>query len=92
MKIRNLVGGVGGTGRAGEEGGEEDGAILIPMAVQRIPLIARRCIVFTIIIVYQNSVFCKTLIISGMRKLSLAKTAREISFNYLHIKLLQITA
>lgn len=67
-------------------------AILVPMAVQRMPLIARRCIVFTFIIVYQNSVFCKTLIISGMRKVSLAKTARKISFNYLNIKLLQITA
>ena len=28
MKIRKLVGGVGGTGRAGEEGGEEDGGDL----------------------------------------------------------------
>lgn len=28
VKIRNLVGGVGGTGRAGEEGGEEDGGDL----------------------------------------------------------------
>ena len=72
--------------------GRKMAAILIPIAVQRMPLIARRCIVFTIIIVYQNSVFCKTLIISEMCKVSLAKTAREISFNYLHIKLLQITA
>lgn len=72
--------------------GRKMAAILVPMAVQRMPLIARRCIVFTIIIVYQNSVFCKTLIISEMCKVSLAKTAREISFNYLHIKLLQITA
>jgi hypothetical protein len=72
--------------------GRKMAAILVPMAVQRIPLIARRCIAFTFIIVYQNSVFCKTLIISGMCKVSLAKTAREISFNYLNIKLLQITA
>ena len=28
VKIRNLVGGVGGTGRAGEERGEEDGGDL----------------------------------------------------------------
>ncbi len=72
--------------------GRKMAAILIPIAVQRIPFIARRCIVFTFIIVYQNSVFCKTLIISEMCKVSLAKTAREISLNYLHIKLLQITA
>ena len=78
-------------GREKREGRKME-AILIPIAVQRMPLIARRCIVFTIIIVYQNSVFCKTLIISEMCKVSLAKTAREISFNYLHIKLLQITA
>ena len=55
-------------------------------------MIARRCIVFTFTIVYQNSVFCKILIISEMRKVSIAKTAREIYFNYLYIKLLQITA
>ena len=71
--------------------GRKMAAILIPMAVQRMPLIARRCIVFTFIIVYQNSVFCKTLIISEMCKVSLTKTVREISINYLHIKLLQIT-
>ena len=72
--------------------GRKMAAILIPIAVQRMPLIARRCIVFTFIIVYQNSVFCKTLIISEMCKVSLTKTVREISINYLHIKLLQITA
>ena len=72
--------------------GRKMAAILIPIAVQRMPLIARRCIVFTFIIVYQNSVFCKTLIISEMCKVSLAKTVREVSINYLHVKLLQITA
>lgn len=32
--------------------GRKMAAILIPIAVQRIPLIARRCIVFTFTIVY----------------------------------------
>lgn len=72
--------------------GRKMAAILIPMAAQRMLLIARRGIVFTFTIVYYNSVFCKTLIISEMCKVSLAKTARGISFNYLHVKLLQITA